>query len=155
MSDGNDKAVELADREKALEEREAAIAAQEKEAEANAAEARKTAAVSFADGLIKDGKLMPAGKDVVTDIHQRLAGSQEPISFSDGTSKPALTSFEELFAGAKPIINLSEVSKADQASEIDGSNHQDLTKRANEIVKENSAIAFSDAVRQAEKEADA
>lgn len=158
MSGDKDKKPEattdLAEREAALAEREAAIKAREAEIETAAAEGRKSAAIAFADGLIKDGKLMPAGKDVVADLHSRLAVSDEPIAFADGTEKPALKSFEDLFAGAKPIIDLGEASAADQASEIDGANQADLTRRANEIQKDNPAISFAEAVRQAEKEAD-
>lgn len=158
MSGDKDKKPEqptdLAEREAALAAREAAIKAREAEIEAAAAGARKAAAIAFADGLIADGRLMPAGKDVVVDLHTRLAGSDAPIAFADGTEKPALKSFEDLFAGAKPIIDLGEASAADQASEIDGANQADLTRRANEITKENPAVSFSEAVRQAEKEAD-
>lgn len=158
MSGDKDKKPEqttdLAEREAALADREAKIKAREAEIEAAAAEARKADAFAFADGLIEDGRLMPAGRDVVADLHRRMAVSDEPIAFADGSKKPALESFQDLFKGARPIIDLSEASAADQASEIDGASQADLTRRANEIRKNDPAISFSEAVRQAEKEAD-
>ncbi|MEM7507636.1 MAG: hypothetical protein AAF415_12915 [Pseudomonadota bacterium] len=148
-----EKAAELADREAKLVEREAAIELAEKEAAEKAAEARKTAAIDFADALIKGGKLAPAGKDVVIDIHQRLAADGAVIEFADGAKKPALAEFAALFEGAKPIVNLAEVSKDDQVATIDGNSDGDLTARAKAIKEANPAISFSEAVRKAEAEA--
>ena len=146
---------DLAEREAALKAREANLDARQKKLDDDAAEARKGAAVSFADTLIKDGKLMPRGKDTVVSLHQRLADSNEPFSFADGTSKPALASFEELFAGAKPIVDLSEQSADDQttAVEIDGEDHRALAKRGNELVASGEVKDFAEGVRQAQKEA--
>lgn len=152
--DTNPKPVDLAARTAELDAREAELKARE---EANAiadAEARAAASTSFAAGLVKEGKLAPAGSEVVADIHRRLAVSDEPVAFANGTKAPALAEFEKLFTGAVPIVNLSAASEPDQSSdETQGKDTASLTARARQIVKDDDSISFSAAVRQAEEEA--
>jgi len=134
-------------------ELQAKVDASDAAAEATALEQRKGAAVSFADGLVKDGKLAPAAKDVIVDLHQRLAQDDEPVAFSDGKSEPALNAFEGLFKGAKPIINLSAVSDPDQSTVPDANSTTDLSDRASAIMVEKPSISHAEAVRMAEREA--
>lgn len=145
--------VSFAEREADLEAREQKIAAREAEDARKDAERAETAAIAFADGLIKEGKLAPAGREIVADIHKRLATSDEPVAFADGTKAPALGEYEKLLTGAVPLICLAEVSKGDGSTVTDAKDPDALTARANKIREENPAIAFSAAVRQAEEEA--
>lgn len=143
--------VDLAGRTAELDRREAEIKAREDRIAADEAKAREAASVAFADGLVSDGRLAPAARDIIAEAHRRLAGDNAPISFSDGASRPPLEEFEKLFAGAKPVIDLAERSATD-ASTLDESGPGALEKRARAIVKEDPAISFADAVRMAEGE---
>ena len=102
------KAVELAEREAKVAAREATLAAAEqaaaKAAEDAAKAARKTEALAFADALIAKGVLAPAGREVIADVHGRLAAAEAPLEFADGTKKPALDAFRGLFEGKAPLI---------------------------------------------------
>ncbi len=145
--------VDLTARAAELDTREADVKRREAEIAAVDAAAADAAAIAFADGLIGKGKLAPAGKATVVELHKRLAGDDAPVSLSDGSSKPALAAFEALFEGAQPIIDLAERSKPDQSTDFKGDDPDALTVRANALVKENPALSFSDAIRRAETEA--
>lgn len=147
------KPVDLTARTAELDAREAELKKREAEIAASDAEAAGTTALAFADGLIGKGKLAPAGKETVVELHKRLAGDDAPLSLSDGGSKPMLAAFEALFEGAQPVIDLAERSKPDQSTDLKGDDPDALTVRANELVKANPALSFADAVREAEKEA--
>lgn len=144
---------DFAEREASLAKREAAVKAHEANVAAAAAKAIDDAAIAFADGLIKDAKLKPAGRDVMIAAHKALAGTEEPIAFADGATKPALTAFEDLLKGAKPVIELAEVSTPDVETAIEGDDQAALTAAANKIIEANPAISFSEAVRKAEEAA--
>lgn len=144
---------DLADREARLVEREARIAVREQEAAAAETAAIKDRAVSFCDGLVKEGKLAPAGREIVEHIHATLAGGNEPISFSDGATRPPLAEFEKLLGGAHPIVNLSEMTKGDAQTFVPVGDPVALADRAEEIRKAHPRLSPSEAVRQAEAEA--
>lgn len=146
-------AEQLAEEKAKTAELQAKVEASEAEAKLAADASRKDAAVSFADGLVKDGKLAPAAKDTIVEFHQRLAQDDAPISFSDGKSAPALSAFEALFDGAKPIINLSAASDPDQSTADDGQEVVSLSDRAAEIMGKKPSMKYAEAVRQAEREA--
>jgi len=149
--------VDLAAQKAELDQRATDLAAREAKQDRLDDEAAKQQSVSFAAGLVEKGLLAPAGKDVVADIHRRLGKSDEPVSFSNGTTQPALDAFEALFKGATPIVNLAAVSDPDRSSNEDppGKDTASLTSRARKLQAEDPAMSFSAAVRQAEKEADA
>lgn len=145
--------VDLAARTTALEAREAALAAREAELDAAQDAARKSSAVAFCDALIAEGRLAPAAKDVIALVHERLSGEAEPIAFADGSSKPALAAFEELLKGAKPIINLSEVSADDPSTrDRETGDPVALADRAAAIRKDRPSLTNAQAIREAEKE---
>ncbi len=146
---------DLADREAELLKREAAIVSRERAAnDADAASLRDNA-VAFCDGLVKGGKLAPAGREIVEHIHTTLAGGNEPISFTDGATRPPLGEFEKLLSGGSSIVNLSEMTKGDAQTLTRADDPIALADRADEIRKEHPRLSQSEAVRRAEDEANA
>ena len=144
----------LAETERLRQENAALKAAADK----RDSDARNAAAVSFAEGLIGDGKLAPAAKDGVVAIHMRLAEG-EAFEFSDGAKADPLKTFTGLFDKAQPLVNLGEAAPGDQETvEVDGESAISLSERAVAIVtakggdpKDPDQLAA--AIRQAEEEA--
>jgi|GEM_PF-3978597 len=144
---------DLADRQAQLDEREAAIELREQEVAAADSASTKDKAVAFCDGLVKDGKLAPAGREVVERIHTLLAADSEPIAFSDGAQRNSLAAFEGLLKAANPLINLSEMTKGDSSTaEIDDEDPVALADRAAEIRKDRPSLSVPESIREAEKE---
>lgn len=152
------RAAEFAEREAALAAREAKLAEAEAAAEAkrkaDADEARRAAAVSFADGLIREGRMLPAGRDGVIEIHRHLAAAPEPLEFADGMKAPAVKAFESLFTGAKKMIELGEVAKDGDAQTVDLNAPgavDAIYDAALDLQKQKPHLAFSECVRAVEE----
>jgi hypothetical protein len=98
-----DEAADFAARESALEAREQALAQKE-------ARARKEDIASFAEQLVKDGRVLPAEKDALVEF---MAAQDEDIevcfSSSDGeVKKPATTWFRDFLKGLPPRVDFNE-----------------------------------------------
>jgi len=144
---------DLADRKAELDQRERDIAEREKSAADAEEGARKDRAVAFCDGLVQQGKLAPAGRDIVEHIHQALASGNEPISFSDGAQRPPLAEFEKLLSGGTPIVNLSEMTKGDASTkDVDDNDAVALADRGAEIRKERPSLSVPESIREAQAE---
>lgn len=87
---------------KALQDQNTALAAENanlKKANADFAEASAkdkrdaahSANVSFAEGLVKEGKLLPAAKDATVAILDYLAGQEVKVEFGEGDNKTSTT----------------------------------------------------------------
>lgn len=112
-------AVAFAQREAKLAERETAIQAREADQAKREATARHAEHVAFAEGLIADVKLAPAGKDKVVGLLD-LLDAQQPVAFGEGNANQmtAAAAFKSLFDGAQPIVALGEAAPKDkQAAE--------------------------------------
>ena len=116
-----DREASFAERETTLAQREAAIEARERKAAEDAAAARHAANVSFAEGLVKDAKLAPAGKDLVIGVLDSLGddagkdGEDGKISFGEGDKAVKMTpaaAFKKLFEGAGTIVSFGEAAPA-------------------------------------------
>lgn len=153
MSGTEDKSADFAEREADIARREAAIKVREDDQAKRDAAATEAASLEFADGLIGKGLLAPAKRDAVAAIHRELSGADAPLSFSDGKTEDAAAAFEGLFSSASPVIDLAERSTPDQSSDLDGGDPDALAKRAKTLMKEDDALSFAEAIRQAEDEA--
>lgn len=117
----NQAAVDFAEREAAiaskeaeLAERETALKVSQAQIDADAAAALVTANVAFAEGLINDGRLMPAGRDKVIV----LLGALQPIeavSFGEGDTAVSivpLQALKDILSGADQILSFGESASA-------------------------------------------
>ncbi len=141
-----------------LKAREAEIAKRE----ASFAETQaRASAVEFADGLIRDGKLVPAQKDQVVSLATHLAVNAEgEISFAEGTPAVApLDAFKAILGAAPKAVDFSEHSAADAdgSESVNFSDPVQLASAATAYRSEQSAkgitVSHSQAVRHVQKEA--
>ncbi|MEC5319031.1 hypothetical protein VSX61_08785 [Brenneria populi subsp. brevivirga] len=102
-------AADFAAREASLVEREARIQAQEQAQQEAAAKQRRADIVSFADGLAKDGRILPRQKNSVVEVLVNL--SAEPISFADGNATVSKTPeilLREILGDKPTLLDFSE-----------------------------------------------
>ncbi|EJW5033405.1 peptidase [Salmonella enterica] len=88
--------------------------------ERNKAEAQRVATerhnanVAFADSLVSDARLAPAGKGLVVAVLDALGGGDEPVSFSENGSEQSLVdAFKTQMKKARPLLDFGEVATAD------------------------------------------
>ncbi|EIF5979073.1 peptidase [Salmonella enterica] len=88
--------------------------------ERNKAEAQRVATerhnanVAFADSLVSDARLAPAGKGLVVAVLDALGGGDEPVSFSEnGSEQPLVDAFKTQMKKARPLLDFGEVATAD------------------------------------------
>ncbi|EEC2773304.1 peptidase [Salmonella enterica] len=88
--------------------------------ERNKAEAQRVATerhnanVAFADSLVSDARLAPAGKGLVVAVLDALGGGDEPVSFSEnGSEQPLVDAFKTQMQKARPLLDFGEVATAD------------------------------------------
>lgn len=104
----------LADREAKLTTRETGVADRERKAENDRLAAVHAGSVSFAEALVKDGKLAPAGKDIVIGLLDTLEVAAV-ASFGEAGELAPAAAFKKLFDGAQPIVSFSEHARREDA----------------------------------------
>ncbi|EGP2156322.1 peptidase [Salmonella enterica subsp. enterica serovar Java] len=89
--------------------------------EHNKAEAQRVAtelhnaSVAFADSLISDARLAPAGKNLVVAVLDALGSGESPVSFSEnGSEQPLVEAFKAQLAKARPLLDFGEVATGDR-----------------------------------------
>lgn len=115
MSTSNPGA-DFAEREANLNSRQAEIDKRDRELREREDKARRDDAVSFADHLVKEGRLLPPQKAPVVEL--LLALPAQPISFAEGgstVSKPGSDVLRELLGQLPKQINYREKSGDDRA----------------------------------------
>ncbi|RCK53196.1 peptidase [Thalassospira xiamenensis] len=144
--------------EEELKQREAEIA--KREAEFAETQARSSA-IEFADGLIRDGKLVPAQKDQVVALVTHLAVNADgAINFAEGTAPVSpVDALKSVLSAASKAVDFSEHSAADtnDGGSIDFADPTALATAATAFRNEQAAkgitISHSQAVRHIKKEA--
>lgn len=124
---------DFAARDEDLKKREERIAADEQRVAERQAKERRDDAVSFADGLIAGGKLLPKDKTPVVELLLSLP-TDKPLSFASETGaieKPAADLFRELLTSMPQRLDFSE--KSGGAQTVDMSDPNELAKRALEF----------------------
>lgn len=163
--EGGDGNASFAERETALNEREAALKDREAALAKRAADDRHTANVSFAEGMVANGKLGKAGADLLVPLLDAIGG-QDVVSFGEGDANQLApdAALKKLLGGAKPLVSLGEAAPADKGEPAklasfaapDGYSvdpvQAALFTRARELQAGNSKLGWMDAVRQAEQQ---
>ncbi|HAF2160562.1 TPA: peptidase [Salmonella enterica subsp. enterica serovar Reading] len=76
---------------------------------------RHNASVAFADSLISDARLAPAGKNLVVAVLDALGSGESPVSFSEnGSEQPLVEAFKAQLAKARPLLDFGEVATGDR-----------------------------------------
>jgi len=69
--------------------------------------------LSFAEGLVKSGQLLPAHKDAVVAALNYVSAPAEAVSFGEGDAKqPLVEALKATLAAAAPQVNFGEHAKA-------------------------------------------
>ncbi|EAO1992711.1 peptidase [Salmonella enterica] len=89
--------------------------------ERNKAEAQRVATerhnanVAFADSLVSDARLAPAGKSLVVAVLDALGDGESPVSFSEnGSEQPLVEAFKAQMQKARPLLDFGEVATGDR-----------------------------------------
>lgn len=76
-------------------------------------DARHAGHVSFAEGLVKEGKLLPANKDVTVATMDFMAAQDTAIEFGEGDAKkPLLDAYKASLQANPKLVEFGEVAGA-------------------------------------------
>ncbi|MFK3706722.1 peptidase [Klebsiella sp. NPDC088457] len=148
-------AEELTRRETALAEREEKLRKDEETAKLRDAKVRRDAVVSYADGLVKAGSILPRQKNTVVEV--LLSLDSTPLSFADGdatvnktpeellrdvlSQRPKVVDFSEKTGTADDPVDFADASALATAAQ----NYQA------EQAKQGRTISMTDAVNHVKK----
>ncbi|MFI8017674.1 peptidase [Serratia marcescens] len=72
---------------------------------------------AFADGLVTDGRLAPAAKNVVVAMLDAADAGEEPVSYTEGSiTQPLGEAFRALLKSAAPLVDFSEVATKERGN---------------------------------------
>lgn len=110
-------------------------------------DARHAEHVSFAEGLVKEGKLLPANKDVTVATMDFMAAQDSAIEFGEGDAKkPLLDAYKASLLANPKLIEFGEVAGAVQAGATAAFKSPDgLAVDADRLVLHNKAVEFAEA----------
>lgn len=161
MSQQNHNAAEFAERERKITEERTNLEAREKVLKDREAAAQRDDAVAFAEGLIKDGKLLPRHKAPVVELLLALPAGTS-LNFAEGeqqVQKPAPSVLRELLSSLPEQIDFNEKSGAAGAEEargiefaappgaaVDGT-RAELHSKALAYQREHKGTSYMDAVK--------
>ncbi|HBI6952484.1 TPA: hypothetical protein K8N55_005267, partial [Serratia marcescens] len=145
----------LAKRETELAEREAKLRKEEAAAKEREAKARREAIVSYADGLVKAGSILPRQKTGVVEV--LLSLDSTPLSFADGDTTVNKTPEELLrdVLNEKPkVVDFNEKS-GEEGDVLDFADASAVADAANVYVAEQAklgrTVSITDAVNHVKK----
>ena len=101
----------------ALETEQAKLKADRDALAADRAAASAADAAAFAEGLVKAGKLAPAGKALVAGLLGTLEATAT-VSFGEAGELAPAAAFKKLFDSATPLISFGEQAKDDGAGKL-------------------------------------
>lgn len=107
---------EQAQRQQQLDQQASTLDAREKALAAREQAARREDAVAFAEGLVKEGKLLPRQQPAVVELLLAQPNGKEPLNFAEGettVSKPAESVLRELLTSLPKAVDFSEKSGGD------------------------------------------
>ncbi len=112
-NDAGAQEASFAEREAALADREAQIRQREADQAKAAADARHEANASFAENLVKEAKLAPAGKELLVGVLDQLGelASETVVSFGEGQSIRPDAALRKLLEDATPLVSFGEAAK--------------------------------------------
>ncbi|EDD2459378.1 hypothetical protein OJ660_001975 [Salmonella enterica] len=149
-------AEELARRETALAEREDKLRRDEEAAKLRDAKVRREAVVSYADGLVKAGSILPRQKNTVVEV--LLSLDTTPLSFADGDTTVNKTPEELLrdVLSQKPkVMDFSEKTPPAEGDTLDFADASALATAAQnwqaEQAKQGRTVSMTEAVNHVKK----
>ncbi|BGI52610.1 MAG: hypothetical protein HamCj_09630 [Candidatus Hamiltonella defensa (Ceratovacuna japonica)] len=150
--------VEKTETEKQLEAENAAlkqqISAHHAEKAAQAAKVAHDANVAFAETLMNDGRLAPAGQPVVVALLDALTHSEKPLEFTEGSHiRPLVEAVKSLLTSSAPLVDFRPqavpgrratpqggVAFSEQAADPDTLHQQAMALKARESITYEAAV---------------
>lgn len=151
----------LGERERTLEQREQTIGQREEAQRAAAAKALHDGNVSFAESLVSETKLAPAGKSLLIGVLDHLDATAV-VSFGEAGEMAPADALKKLLSSATPLLDLGERGKkpagqqsyvsfaAPEGYEVDPEKAE-LHARAKRIQQDNPGMDFMAAVDRAQQ----
>ncbi|CAI2420309.1 peptidase [Serratia liquefaciens] len=146
----------LTQRETALAEREAKLLASENAAKERELKARREAIVSYADGLVAAGSILPRQKAGVVEV--LLSLDSAPLSFADGettVSKTPEALLRDVLNEKPAVVDFSEKSREGDDAALDFADVSAVADAANVYVAEQAklgrTVSITDAVNYVKK----
>lgn len=115
MSDNN-QAAAFAEQKQQLDARASDLDARQRTLDEREKLAKRADAAAFAEGLVKEGKLLPRNQAPIVELLLALPAESAPLNFAEGdsqVSKPAATVLREFLAGLPKAVDFSEKSHDD------------------------------------------
>lgn len=102
---------------------------------------------SFAEGLIKEGRLLPANKAVAVATLDMLAQRDEPYEFGEGDDKVAvsLDSFKTLLQSFPKVVDFSEHAAGEDDEDVSFAAPQGFTVSVSALEIHAKAVAYQKA----------
>lgn len=154
-----DDAASFAERQAELDARETALDEKERKLAKDARDARHADHVSFAESLISEAKLAPAGKGLLVGLLDHLGEATDVASFgeADGDKMAPAAALKKLLSSATPLVSLGEMAKGGAKGEEDPADLADvLAREAASFVeaeaKAGRTITVAAAVRHIQKQ---
>lgn len=122
MSDNN-QAADFAEQKQQLDARASDLDARQRALDEREKQAKRADAAAFAEGLVKEGKLLPRNQAPIVELLLALPADSAPLNFAEGdsqVSKPAATVLREFLAGLPKAVDFSEKSR-DEATGLPAS----------------------------------
>ena len=142
-----DKSAELSAREAALADREKALLAREAALQAEEAARKRADAVSFAEGLASEGRILPRDRSGVVEL--LLALPTAPLEFAEGQSEAPDKWLRDFLSRIPKQIEFSELSApaAQSAESTIEARAAAIRKRVEEARKQGRSISYDEAAR--------
>ena len=128
----------------ALKAKEAAFAEAEKK---HTTDARHTEHAVFAEGLVKEGKLLPAHKDVTVATLDFMASQEKAVEFGEGDAKKSLLDAHKAFLLAQPKqVEFGEVAgvDGDAGSTVEFAAPDGMAVDKDRLAIHNKALAYAE-----------
>ncbi|MBF0291135.1 MAG: peptidase [Nitrospinae bacterium] len=138
------------DEKRLTAEKDAAFAEREAEIVRRETELAKKERSDFLEGLISEGKILPAAKPALIEIMGAMKA--DTVSFSEGTKtvkKPALEVFQSFLSGLPKSVTFGEAAGSDKGTPETDPELVGKKARAyvNEQEQKGNAVSFTEAVR--------
>lgn len=141
---------DFAEREAKIQARENDLKAREQKIKDDEAQRHRQEVTDFADGLVKDGKLLPAQKNRVVEIFMNLPNGA--VSFADGSATVNETPealLRDVLQSRPAFLDFSEKSAIDGAEPLDFADSQAMANAAQDYIAEQKRNGRDVSVTQA------
>jgi hypothetical protein len=122
MTEEKEKELDFAERQRQLEIQQADLVKQAQKLAARQAELDRKEDLDFAEGLIKEGRALPAEKEKLITMMGAMRSSEVTVNFGENDKPPMLDAFKDMLSKRPPVIALGEHAKPEDKPKVGGVN---------------------------------